>query len=199
MTCFQIFRRRKLAIRFRQDVSSSNELIGYVELTERPERNGPNVTWTMRNKTVSAFFFKSNTTLVAASERNTFAFFLILELDRSIKRKPIGIRGNAHTLWEIDVLWLTLCSYISSEITFDTRLIRRNGDLSFCVYWLPSPYQWNNNFYRILHLITFLSIYRLLWFLKMQRAYDFFSGRHPRRFGVTLITVQQRPKSGYGF
>ena len=88
MTCFQIFRRRKLAIQFRQDASSSNELIGYVELTEFreiwPER-------LLNNE-------EQNTSLVAASERNTFAFFLILELDRSIKRKPRGIRENAHTL-----------------------------------------------------------------------------------------------------
>ena len=55
--------------------------------------------WTMRNKGVRGIFVKSNTSLMAASDRNTFPILLILELDRSIKRKPIGIRENAHTLW----------------------------------------------------------------------------------------------------
>ena len=98
VTCFQIFRRRKLVIRFRQDASSSNELIGYVELTEFreiwPERQLNNE----EQKGVGIFVLIKYTSLVAASERNTFSFFLILQLDRSIKRKPIGIRGNAHTL-----------------------------------------------------------------------------------------------------
>ena len=48
------------------------------------------------------FVLKSNTSLLAASESNTFANSFLLELDRYIKRKPIGIRANAHTLLEID-------------------------------------------------------------------------------------------------
>ena len=42
-------------------------------------------------------FLKSHTSLVESSERKTFANVLILELDRSVKRKPIGKRENADT------------------------------------------------------------------------------------------------------
>ena len=146
---------------------------------------GPNVNWTTRNKSVSAFFF-FNQILPSWRPRNaTRLHFLILELDRPIKRKPIGIRrGIAHTLWEIDVLWLTLCSYISSEIAFNTRLIRRNGDRSF--YCLPGTFAFAlSEEYRILHLMTFLSINRLWWFPKKQRAYEFFFRKAYQMFQVS--------------
>ena len=87
--------------------------------------------WNLARTLPKQWGTKSNNSFVAASQSNTFPILLMLELDRSIKRKPIGIRENPHTLWEIDALWLPLCSYISSAITFDTRLIRLDGVRSF--------------------------------------------------------------------
>ena len=85
VACFQMFRRRKLAIRFWQDTSSSNELIGYIELTEFSE------IWPERK-------LNNEEQKCVGLRTQHVCIFLILELDRSIKRKPIGIRGNAHTL-----------------------------------------------------------------------------------------------------
>ena len=72
-----------------------------------------------------------NISLVVAFSATCFTNYLILELDRSIKKLPIGIKENSDTFWDIDALRLTLCSYFASAITFDTRLIKRNDTRSF--------------------------------------------------------------------
>ena len=47
---------------------------------------------------MSANSFILNTFLVAASNATRYASFSIVELDRSIKRKPIEIKDNADTI-----------------------------------------------------------------------------------------------------
>ena len=43
--------------------------------------------------------------------------------------------------------------------------------------------------FQILYFISFPVIYTFLWFPLKRRAYDRFSGRHPRRSTVTLNQV----------
>jgi len=88
----KMFRRRKLALVFRENLFPLNELIGYVDLTVFHDR-----TFTDVNQTMSANSFILNIFLVAAFNATGYASFSIVQLDRSIKRQPIEIKENADT------------------------------------------------------------------------------------------------------
>ena len=84
MTCLEIFRRRNLALVFRENPSSLNELMGYVESTVFHEIWPEHALIDKEQKFVGEFFIL-NTFLVAASNATRYANFLIVQLDRSIK------------------------------------------------------------------------------------------------------------------
>ena len=91
----------------------------------------------------------------------------------------------------IDPLCLTLCSYFTNALGFDTLLIQLNDKRSFS--WLFAIFfcgieETGNSFFFSKSTLIYLSngIEFAVFSFKMARILIFFPGGHPRRSGVTL-------------
>ena len=78
----------------------------------------------------------------------------------------------------IDPLGLTLCSYFSNALGFDTLLIQLNDTWSFsqwiAIFFCGVEETGNLYFFRNLHLLSFPTIYNLPCFPLKWRANEFF-------------------------
>ena len=185
----KIFSAQKLEIHFSRTRYSSNELIGYIDLSDFYK------IWPKWSSDIGArkfvglfknskyFYFDAS---LRVAKRKIYYWSSSKFIFSKTNRKILKAR---HTLVAYRVL-IEIVQFVWFCVVMRRRVIQQSEHVWFWVWSLARAKKaiinFKRSYIRILHFITFSVIYSLLEFYRKKRAYERPPGRHPKRLAVTL-------------